>query len=689
MDSPDGLTAAAQALLAAGDTMSAAQAFKRLGLGFSTDKNAVLAAAQGLRACRDFPGMVAVVEAALAHAPESPALLTSLAAAYAGAGRQREAAAALGRLAAVIEARLPASPRDPAVWAALGNVRTQLGLWSGAAAAFRQAAAVMPGDADTLVALARAERALGQISAAAGILDRALALDPGHPGARALRAEIGDRPQPDIGTLVAEGIAAEKEKLFGPAREKYNAVLRKAPENVIALSRLLTIDGGEGRLEDAETHHRLLTQALAKADLDAIGWLHLAALAYQTVMRPQPRTLYQGLAAALDRQLTKLAGPPLRTSPRAAAGRRLKIGYLSTWLRDHPIGQVTAGLFAAHDRARFEVHVFTRAGGPDDRYSEAIARGAEHFVRLPLAEDESARVIAACDLDILIYLDGYMDRTLLSVAARPAPIQIYWLGHAGGCDISAIDYMFADSTVVRPGEESLYAAKVIRLPECYHCASPHAVAPPPTRAEAGLPEDAFVFCGFNNTEKIDRAVFESWMRILGRVDNSVLWLSQAASPLAAENLRAAAAALGIDGARVIFAARLPDKARHLGRHMLCDLFLDTFSLTASTGALDALWAGLPLLTLEGPRFASRIAASFLKTLGLADMIAATREAYEDQAVRLAGDAGALEEIRGRLADARYSSPLFQIDGFCRALEAKLEQVFRQAERGGGGESGPL
>ncbi len=684
MDSVDALQAAAHALLTAGDVAGADQVFRTLGFTFATDKNAVLSSVQGLRACGDVDGVVAVLEAALKYMPGSPAVLSNLAVAYTEAGRPGEAARILERLAADFESKIHVLFRDPEAWIALGNIRTQLGRWSGAAAAFRQAVNLAPERTDAQMKLATAEMSLGQTAAVAEILERVLASDPAHIAARTLLAEINSQARSNDETLLREAIAADKARLYGPARAKYAALLRQKPGHVVALSRLLTIDGAEGRLDDADVHHRLLIEALAKADLDGEDWRQLAGMAYQTVFRPQPQALYQAVAGALDRQLIKFAGRPRYTPWRAATGRRIKIGYLSTAFCDHPIGHVTSALFGAHDRARFEVHLFYRANGPDDRYTETIARSVEHFIKVPFAEHQIADVVAARDLDILIYLDGYMDMTLLPVAARPAPIQVYWLGHAGGCDISAIDYLLADSTVVPPGEESRYAAKVLRLPECYHCASPHAIAPPPSRADAGLPEEAFVFCAFNNPEKIDRSVFESWMRILARVENSVLWLSQASSPLAADNLRATAAALGIAGSRLIFATRVPDKSHHLGRHMLCGLFLDTFSLNASTVALDALWAGLPVLTLEGPRFGARIAATFLRSLGLEDMIVGSRAAYEDRAVELAGNPEALAEVHARLADARYTKPLFQVDGFCRALEATLEGIFRQA--GGQAES---
>ncbi|MHB1205498.1 MAG: O-linked N-acetylglucosamine transferase, SPINDLY family protein [Rhodospirillaceae bacterium] len=676
MESPDALQAKANALLAGGDTAGAAREFRRLALAFPADKKAVLTAAQGLRACRDPEGAAVVLEAALTRMPSSPAVLDGLAAAYLETGRHGEAAKILERLATELELKIHTAGRDPGAWTALGTVRARLARWPGAAAALRQAVALGPANAGTRVLLAQAELALGRLAAAEGELKQVLAIDAGHTRARTLLAEIESQAKIDPATLLRDARAADKANLHAPARAKYEALLRKEPGHVLAISRLLTMDGAEGRLDDAEVHWRMLTEALVKADLNRLDWRTLAAIAYQTIVRPQPRALYDAIVHALDRQLTALAGRPRRRSIRPAAGRRLKIGYLSAFLRDHPIGHVTAALFAAHDRTRFDVHVFSRPDGPPDRYTETIARGAEHFVPVSFAENRIAEVIAAFDLDILIHLDGYMDVTLLAVAARPAPIQIFWLGHAGSCEISAIDYVLADSTVVRPGEEPLYRTRVARLPEVYHCASPHAVAPPMSRAEAGLPANAFVFCAFNNPEKIDRLAFESWMRILARVEDSVLWLSQTSSPVAAENLRAEAAMLGIDGARLIFAPRLPDKARHLGRHSLCGLFLDTFILNASTVALDALWSGLPVLTLEGPRFGARIAATFLRSLGLEDMIVATRQAYEDRAVHLAANIAALDDVRGRLADARYTRPLFQTERFCRGLEATLTRIFQ-------------
>lgn len=682
MESLDALQAAANAMLARGDTRGAAGAFKQLALAYPADKTAVLTAVHGLRACRDSGAVVEVSEAALVHMPTSLAVLDGLAAAYLETARPAEAARILERMAVQLEAKTRAAPHDIGAWTAVGAIRARLGRWSGAAAAFRQAVALGPSDTNAHFGLAQAEMSLGRMVAAEDLLRRTLTLAPGHVQARSLLSGIEAQAQIDTKTLLQEAWKADEANLYGPARAKYEAALRKDPGQVLAISRLLTMDGVEGRLDDADVRHRLLAERLAEADLESLNWKHLAAIAYQTVLRPLPHRLYTAVVAALDKNLTAEAGPARRTEIKSAKigsaeGRRLKIGYLSTFLRDHPVGHVTAALFAAHDRARFDVHVYFCPDGLPNRYTQIIAQGAEHFVTTSSVPGPITDMIAAADLDILIYLDGYMALTLLpAVAARPAPIQVFWLGHAGGCDISAIDYLLADATVVRPEEEGLYKAKVVRLPGAFYCASPHAVAKPPTRAEAGLPEAAFVFCAFNNPEKIDRTVFESWMRILARVEGSVLWLSQTLSPMVADNLRTSAVALGIDGARLIFATRLPDKAQHLARHALADLFVDTFTLNAATVALDALWAGLPVLTLEGQHFGSRIAASGLRVLDLADMIVATREAYEDRAVHLATHPEELADIRGRLAGNRYDRPLFQIEPFCRGLEAALEKIHR-------------
>ncbi|MCC6913992.1 MAG: hypothetical protein IT566_09845 [Rhodospirillaceae bacterium] len=495
-----------------------------------------------------------------------------------------------------------------------------------------------------------------------------LGIDPDHAEAAAkVREAIAA-----MELLLKLASNADDLRAWDEARENYEAVLHQYPLAILALTRLLAMDGFEGRLGDAERHERFLIRALKAIDLRTIHHNNLAMIAYQAIMRPLTPSVEKSVTAALTTQIAALAegfGPPATGQPKST--QRLRIGYLSNNFRDHPIGHVTAALFAAHDRAKVEVHVFYCPAGEANPYTDQIKAGAErfHVEREPAA---MLRAIARENLDVLVYLDGYMTTFLMPVVARrPAAIQVYWLGHAGSCEIDGIDYVLADETVVPAGEEALYRAKTVRLAGTYHPASPHPIGPDLSRAEAGLPESGFVFCAFNNPEKIDTPTFDVWMRILRRVPGSVLWLSVTQSKSLAENLRKEAEARGIGGERLVFATRLPDKAMHLARHRHAGLFLDTLGLNASTTALDALWAGLPLLTVTGPRFASRIATSFLKALDMPEMACRTALEFEERAVTLASDPAALAATKDRLATNLTSQPLFHVDAFCRKLEAAL------------------
>lgn len=548
----------------------------------------------------------------------------------------------------------------------LGAALLNAGRPAEAVASLTAALEQRPDSPSILLNLAKAEAAAGRAGAAKTLLERALALDPDNAAAKALLDGTDGAEVTRI--LLQRAWSADAMNAHTEARRHYDAVLERSPGHIFALSRLVTINGIEGRVEDAEACHRELVHNLGQSRLDGVNWMHLALIAYQSVLRPMPHPLYRSVATAVDGQL---AAARDAHTPRRAGGR-IRVGYLSSMLRDHPIGHVTSALFAEHDRERFEVHVFYLPEGGETPYTRTIAAGAEHFVALSGTSQDMIAAIAGRSLDLLIYLDGYMTLALLPVvAARPAPRQAFWLGHAGGCELSAIDYLIADATVVRPGEEALYGARVIRLPDTYHCASPHPIGAPMTRAEAGLPPGGFVFCAFNNPEKIDTRIFDAWMRILARVEDSVLWLSRTLSPAVEGNLRAAAAKRGIDGARLVFAARLPDKSRHLARHYLCGLFLDTLTLNASTTALDALWSGLPVLTVSGARFGARIAESFLRAVGLGDMVVADLTAYEDRAVYLATHPDALAAIHSHLGENLETHPLFNIGGFCRALEKQI------------------
>ncbi len=380
--------------------------------------------------------------------------------------------------------------------------------------------------------------------------------------------------------------------------------------------------------------------------------------------------------------------PSSAARPSGRPRERIRIAYMSSDYRDHPISYLTAGLFEHHDRARFET--FGIALGPADA-SEMRARlkaGFEHFIEVNDRSDaDVARMIGEIGADIVVDLNGHTDGARTAILAmRPAPIQVSYIGLAGTMGAPFIDYLIADPILVAASDERYYAEKVVRLPDTYLVNDDkRAIADTtPSRVEAGLPETGFVFCSFNNAYKITPEVFAAWMRLLGKVEGSVLWLLST-NEAGVRNLRREAEIAGIDPARLIFAARARP-ADHLARHRLADLFLDTLPYNAHTTASDALWAGLPLITHKGTSFAGRVAASLLTAIGLPELITHSLADYEALALKLATDGAALAGIKERLARNRGTYPLFDTARATRHIESAFTTMVERHRRGEAPES---
>lgn len=365
-----------------------------------------------------------------------------------------------------------------------------------------------------------------------------------------------------------------------------------------------------------------------------------------------------------------------RFNPIASSDRKtIRVGYLSGDFHEHATAYLACELFEKHDRKRFEV--FGYSIGPDDsspmrrRLEAAFAR----FVDLRgKSHVEAARRILQDEVDILIDLKGYTRGARTQIlACRPAPIQINYLGYPGTMGADFIDYILADDTVIPSEHEAFYSEKVIRLPGSYQPNSFRTVDEgEQTRGMHGLPEDAFVFCCFNNTYKITEDVFRRWMRVLTRVEGAVLWLFDGGSRTR-DNLRKVAAACDVSPDRIVFASKLPFSA-HLARHSVADLFLDTVPVNAHTTASDALWTGLPVLTCLGETFAGRVAASLNHAAGLPELVAASLDDYEERAVFLAQNPDQLAVYKQRLAEQRSTATLFDIERYVRGLEGALDSI---------------
>jgi protein O-GlcNAc transferase len=370
---------------------------------------------------------------------------------------------------------------------------------------------------------------------------------------------------------------------------------------------------------------------------------------------------------------------------RRARPRKLTVGYFSCDFHEHPVGRLLVELIELHDRSRFEVIAFSFGPKTGDPLQQRLSRAFDRFFDVRDKSDlEIASLARELDVDIAVDLGGHTRGSRTGIfALRAAPIQINYLGYAGTMGAEFMDYLIADDTVVPQARQDDYAEKIIYLPESFMpFDSTYAIADKVfTREELGLPPHGFVFCCFNNSFKLTPVMFDCWMSILARTNGAVLWLSKT-NPEAAANLRAEASRRGIDERRLIFAERMDSLPEHLARLRAADLFLDTFPYNAHATALDALWAGLPMLTYPGEGFASRVAASLLRSLGLPEVIAGSLSEYEETAVNLATDSSRLGRIRGLLAGKkRAGARLFDTPRFTRDLEAAYAAVHNRYQEG--------
>jgi predicted O-linked N-acetylglucosamine transferase (SPINDLY family) len=356
---------------------------------------------------------------------------------------------------------------------------------------------------------------------------------------------------------------------------------------------------------------------------------------------------------------------------------KIRIGYLSCDFHEHATSHLLVELFEAHDRNRYEL--FAYSYGPDDGRGmrQRLEATFDHFIDITASSDiEAARAIHADGIDILVDLKGYTRGTRTAILLfHPAPVQVNYLGYPGTLGRSICDYIITDRYLTPAAGADDYSEAFAYLPHSYQ---PHGrrarIDAAPTRAEAGLPEQGFVFCCFNQAYKITPEIFDIWCRLLLEVSDSVLWLMD--DEKASGNLRNAALWRGITPDRLVFASHQP-QFQHLGRLQLADLVLDTLPYNAHTTASDALWAGVPLVTVSGKTFPSRVAGSLLQAVGLDELIATDRDAYFEIAHELAMVPARLAEVRSKLAANRLTTALFDIDAYARDLEALFEIMWQR------------
>jgi predicted O-linked N-acetylglucosamine transferase (SPINDLY family) len=364
---------------------------------------------------------------------------------------------------------------------------------------------------------------------------------------------------------------------------------------------------------------------------------------------------------------------------------RLRIAYLSADFADHPVAHLIAGVLERHDRERFETFGISLCQDPTHGpMHQRMRRAFEHFydASADVDADVAARLRGA-EIDIAIDLTGHTRGGRLGILARrPSPIQINFLGFTGTCGAGYVDYLIGDGVAIPEGQDEHFSEHIIRMPHAFlpNDDAQAVAAQTPRRSDLGLPAGAMVFCAFNNTYKINPAMFDVWMRLLQETPGSVLWL-RAGEGAARANLSREAVARGVDADRLVFASRMDSMDGHLARYRQADLFLDTLPYGAHATSRDALWAGLPVLTCTGGAFATRVAASLLTGLGLPELVTRTLDEYAERALDLAHSPDRLAELRGKLAQQRMTSPVFRTDLYRRHLESAYAALCEREWRG--------
>lgn len=361
---------------------------------------------------------------------------------------------------------------------------------------------------------------------------------------------------------------------------------------------------------------------------------------------------------------------------------RVHLGYFSSDFNEHPVTYASAGLFRHHDKSKFKITGFY-FGRKKDAMVESLSKVFDEFYDIAdLSDVEVTELARKLKIDIAIDMNGCTSGSRPAVFLnQAAPIQVNYLGYPGTMGTLLMDYIIADEVVIPPESQKYYTEKIAYL----DCFMPHddqlKVSDKKfTRSELGLPEEGFVFCGFNNSYKITSQIWGQWMDILKGVPKSVLWLSYRNDPTS-DNLRKEAQARGVDPARIIFARRMDEVGEHMARLKCANLFLDTYPYNAHTTATAALWAGLPVLTRIGESFASRVAASLLSTCQMPELIVRTPEEYQSMAIDLANNPQKIADFKTRLSGYREKNPLFNSEKYTRKLENLFCQMYERSQSG--------
>ena len=557
-----------------------------------------------------------VLRRAASGLPQDEQIQTNLAIALMQQGRNRQAISAFQKAARL-------KPKWPGGCFNLGVALSKLGRWHDAERAFRDCTRLDPGSHQAWGNLGKACRNQNKLEAAAQAMERCLTLTTPNCRAASDFAEV----------LIAQG---------------------RIGESVQWLRQALQIEPGDERSQ----------RALA------------AALNYASITGPD------AVRAEHERWAALLETPAPLTDPAAVDGdqqRGLRIGYVSPDLREHSCASFFEPILREHDRDRFEVFCYAEVTKPD-QVTERLRTLSDHWRSTVDMEDRHvAEAVVADRIDILVDLAGYSKGNRLGAFNwRPAPVQVTYLGYPNTTGMARVDYRLGDALTDPPGAEQLYMEDLVRLPGCFLCYEPprdeQPVGEPPARKNGYV-----TFGSFNNLAKLSPETVDLWVRILQRVPGSRLLIKNQSmlDPGTSERCAGWFRDGGLEADRVSVARWTDTCRKHRNMYRQVDVALDTFPYHGTTTTCEALWMGVPVVTLAGAVHAARVGVSLLTAVGLEALVADEPDAYVEKAVELAGDPYRRAELRGTLRQRLIDSSLCNAVEFTRNLEETYRWMWQR------------
>ena len=564
-------------------------------------------------------------------------------------------ALALRPLAAVLYQtwlmRNPASPYEHIVQFNLGATLSNENDLAGADAAYRQAMRLAPGFIQPRLNLGTSLERLGKLDEA---------IEQWRWVVEHANAAVPDNKPLLVMAFNQLGRVLEMKKQFDEASAMLTQSLALDPEQVDVLHHWISLR----QKQCAWPTYIDVPGVKPQFMRDATSALSLLSISDDPAAQLQAAQRFVKKKVLLDApKLAKAAG---------YGHKKIRIGYCSGDFCLHPVSLLTVELFELHDRERFEVYGYCWSPLDGSAMRQRVIDAMDHFTRIDQMSDEAAaQQIRRDEIDILVDLQGQTAGARANILSyRPAPVQITYLGLPATTGLPSIDYVIADRFLIPENEAVHYSERPLYMPDVYQVSDrKRPVGNKPSRQDCQLPEQGFVFCSFNNNYKFTPEVFDAWMRILTRVPGSVLWLL-GDNACSQANMCKEAAARGVDPQRLLFAPRVSPE-NYLARYQTADLFLDSFPFNAGTTANDALWMGLPLLTLTGRSFASRMAGALLTAAGLESLITFNLNDYEEKAVALANQPEEMARLRAQLQEVHSGGVLFDTPRFVRNLEDRL------------------